>query len=458
MIIKKIDLRIEFYKLLDFLKEHSCPFLLDSGNNYKKLGKFSFIGFDPLIIFQAKDRQVEIIEHGKLNKFYSQNSIDDFQKIINKYKKIYNARFPFSGGFAGFLSYDLCRSIEKIPSAALDDKNMPDICFGLYDGIFIYDHKERETYIAAHGIENSANHVIEKLEYIAGLANKRGSDDCFFENIPKKINFKSDLSKKEYLIKVDKLKSYIKNGDIFQTNLTRRFEAESFEDSWMLYQKLRSINPAPFSAYFDYKDFQIISSSPERFIKVKKNRIETRPVKGTVARGSNKRDDVRNKQKLLDSEKDKSELVMIVDVSRNDLGRISEIGTVKVKQLFALEKYPTVYHLVSTVTGKLRQNIEFSDIIRATFPGASITGAPKIRAMEIIDEIEPVRRNIYTGSIGYIDLNGNIDLNIAIRTMILKNNKIFFQVGGAVVWDSDRLSEYRETMVKGKALFRAVKQ
>ncbi|MEA5001865.1 MAG: aminodeoxychorismate synthase component I [Endomicrobiaceae bacterium] len=292
---------------------------------------------------------------------------------------------------------------------------------------------------------------------IAKKASESGLEDNLSKNTKNNKKFKSGLSKKKYLQKIDKLKKHIKNGDVFEVNLTQRFETKFSADPWMLYQKLRYINPAPFSSYLDYGDFQIISSSPERFIKVQKNKIETKPVKGTISRGSGIKTDRDNRKKLLKSEKDRAELIMAVDVARNDLGRISEIGTVKVKKLAALEKYPTLYHLVSTVTGRLRNGIRFSDIIKATFPGASITGAPKIRAMEIIDETEPVRRNIYTGSIGYIGLNGNIDLNIAIRTIIVKKNKSFFQVGGAVVWDSDSLSEYKEIMLKGKAMFEALR-
>ncbi len=457
MIVRKIELKIEFYKLFNFVKKYSYPFLLDSGDIYKQSGKFSFIGFNPMLLFKAKNNKIEITGKKKSSIYKSLNSIDAFQKIFDKYERKYNDRFPFSGGFVGFLSYDLCRKIEKIPCIAADDKKIPDICFGLYDGIFVYDHKKRETYIAAHGITMPADNIINELMRIAKKASESGLEDNLSKNTKNNKKFKSGLSKKKYLQKIDKLKKHIKNGDVFEVNLTQRFETKFSADPWMLYQKLRYINPAPFSSYLDYGDFQIISSSPERFIKVQKNKIETKPVKGTISRGSGIKTDRDNRKKLLKSEKDRAELIMAVDVARNDLGRISEIGTVKVKKLAALEKYPTLYHLVSTVTGRLRNGIRFSDIIKATFPGASITGAPKIRAMEIIDETEPVRRNIYTGSIGYIGLNGNIDLNIAIRTIIVKKNKSFFQVGGAVVWDSDSLSEYKEIMLKGKAMFEALR-
>lgn len=455
MIIKKVDLKIEFNKIFNFIKDYSYPFFLDSGKNYDKFGKFSFIGFDPLAVFKAKDDHIEIMEENILHKFNNLNSLDVFQNFFDKYSRNHKSPFPFSGGFVGFLSYDLCHKIEKVSYTAKDDKNIPDIYFALYDGIFVYDHKKEEFYIVAHGIAKPAEDIIKKLNTIIKQVNKKTATVAVTEEkIKNKIT--SNFSKKEYIKSIIKVKRYIKNGDIYQANLTQRFETKYKGDSWVLYQRLRNINSAPFSSFINYGDFQIISSSPERFIKVDNRKIQTRPIKGTISRGINKEEDIVNKKILLNSEKDKSELIMIVDVARNDLGRISKIGTVHVETLFSLEEYPTVYHLVATINGELREDVKFADIIKATFPGASITGAPKIRAMEIIDEIEPTRRNIYTGSIGYLDLNGDMDFNIVIRTIILKDGKAFFQVGGGIVWDSNEESEYKETILKGKALQKAI--
>ncbi|GAB1402322.1 aminodeoxychorismate synthase component I [Elusimicrobiota bacterium] len=455
MIIKKVNLKTGFDKVFNFVKDCRYPFFLDSGKHHDKLGKFSFIGFDPLAVFKAKDDKIEIVEGNSRHEFTNSKSLDIFQNFFDKYAKNHKSPFPFSGGFVGFLSYDLCRKIEKIPSIAEDDKNIPDICFGLYDGIFVYDHNRRECLIIAHGINKPAENIIKDLTAVIKRANKKIKYvKPPQEKIKNKIN--SNFSKQEYIKSIGRVKRYIKNGDIYQVNLTQRFETKYTKDPWLLYQRLRNINPAPFSSFIDYGDFQIISSSPERFFCVDNRKIQTRPIKGTIARGQNNQQDILNKKILLNSEKDKSELIMIVDVARNDLGRISKIGTVKVEKLFSLEKYPTVYHLVSTVTGELREDVKFADIIKATFPGASITGAPKIRAMEIIDELEPTRRNIYTGSIGYLDFNGNMDFNIVIRTIILKGGKAFFQAGGGIVWDSDKESEYKESILKAKALQKAV--
>lgn len=245
--------------------------------------------------------------------------------------------------------------------------------------------------------------------------------------------FQSNFIKNNYLDSIKRIKSYIKSGDIYQVNLTQRFSTKIEEDPWALYERQRKINPAPFAVYLDYEDFQILSTSPERFIKIEGKRIETRPIKGTIARGKTLEEDEKNKKILLSSEKDKSELLMIVDLERNDLGKISKPGSVVVEEIFALEEYPSVYHLVSTISGELKHDTELKDIIKAVFPGGSITGTPKIRAMEIIDELEPTQRNIYTGSLGYIDFNGNLDLNIVIRTIVIKNKTAYFQAGGAIV-------------------------
>jgi para-aminobenzoate synthetase component 1 len=456
VIIKKIDLKIEFNKIFNGIKDYPYPFFLDSGKNNEQSGKFSFIGFEPLAVFKAKDEKIEIMEENSWREEKNSNSLYVFQDFFDKYSRTHTSPFPFSGGFVGFLSYDLCHKIEKIPYMAKDDKHIPDIYFALYDGVFVYDHNKRESYIVAHGITQPAEDIIKKLNKIIKQANKKTATVNIVEERKNKNEITPNFSKEEYIKNVGKIKRYIKNGDIYQANLTQRFETKYTGEPWALYQRLRNINPAPFSSFIDYGDFQIVSSSPERFVKVDNRKIQTRPIKGTIARGINKEEDISNQQLLLNSEKDKSELIMIVDVARNDLGRISKIGTVKVETLFSLEEYPTVYHLVATVTGELREDVKFADIIKATFPGGSITGAPKIRAMEIIDEIEPTRRNVYTGSIGYLDLNGNMDLNIVIRTIILKEGKAFFQVGGGIVWDSDEESEYKETILKGEALQKAI--
>ncbi len=267
---------------------------------------------------------------------------------------------------------------------------------------------------------------------------------------------RSNFTHQGYLRAVEAVREYIASGDIFQVNLSQRFEGDLPLPPYEIYQHLRNINPAPFAAYLDFDEVIVLSASPERFLKVEGDRVETRPMKGTRPRGSSVAEDEALARELQSSTKDKAENVMIVDLERNDLGRVCRFGTVKVRELWTLEKYATVFQLTSCVEGRLSHDKNRIDLLKACFPGGSITGAPKVRAMEIIDELEPTRRGIYTGSIGYLSFNGAMDLNIAIRTILVKNGKVYFQVGGGIIYDSEPEAEYRETLDKAKALFQAL--
>ena len=263
---------------------------------------------------------------------------------------------------------------------------------------------------------------------------------------------KGNFTHKNYLRAVEKARKYIIDGDIFEVNISQRFDTEISVTPYELYSRLRNINPAPFGVYLDFGEVAIASTSPERFLRVRGDVVETRPIKGTRRRGNTQAGDRAQARELLSSAKDRAENMMIVDLERNDLGRVCRYGTVKVTELAILEKYPTVFHLTSTVVGRLQQGKDRIDLLKAAFPGGSITRAPKIRAMEIIDELEPTRRSVYTGSIGYLGFDGSMDLNIVIRTFLVKGNHAYFQVGGAVVYDSDAEGEYQETLDKAKAL------
>ena len=267
----------------------------------------------------------------------------------------------------------------------------------------------------------------------------------------------SNFTKNEFENAVRKVQDYIRKGDIYQANLTQRFKGKTTLSSYELYRDLRRFSPAPFGAFLNFEHSHILSNSPERFIKCVDKKIETRPIKGTRPRGKNREEDLRLQEELRNSEKDRAELLMIVDLERNDIGRISKIGSVKVPELFVIEPYANVNHLVATVVGELEDNKDCIDVIKATFPGGSITGAPKIRSMEIIDELEPTQRNVYTGSIGYIGFNGDMDLNIAIRTIIKQDENIYFQVGGGMTWDSNPEDEYQETLDKAQSIMKALR-
>lgn len=452
--IEEIKTSLKSFEIYSLFKDRRNSFILDSGMDPEKLGRYSFIGFDPLLIFKSKEDKVYITKSDGTS-IVTSSPFERLQEILNKYSFEYESELPFVGGAVGYLSYDLCHQIEELPRTAIDDVDIPDMFFGFYDGVVIVDHLEEKTYIAAIGIERDREGVIEDIKKVIETNNETKIKVEIRER-KEKINIESNFTKDEYIVSLNKLKDYIKEGDIYQANLTQRFACDIDESPYDLYNRLRTINPAPFASFIDFGEGHIVSSSPERFIKIDKGVIETRPIKGTRPRGNTPEDDKLNREELLSSDKDKSELLMIVDLERNDIGRISEIGSVNVTELFHLEEYPTVYHLVSTIKGDIKKELELTDVLRATFPGGSITGAPKIRAMEIIDELEPTQRNIYTGSIGYIGFNGVVDLNIVIRTIICKDSRAYFQAGGGIVWDSDPLMEYEESLHKAKAMMRAI--
>ncbi|MDO7206365.1 aminodeoxychorismate synthase component I [Paraclostridium bifermentans] len=383
--------------------------------------------------------------------------MDKLKEKLDRYKVENNTEIPFIGGAVGYLSYDIGNYIEKLPRTAIDDTDVYDLYFGFYNFVIVVDHLLNKTFIATPGIdEQIESNILKDIEMKILNANKKDLEFDKNENIDE-VKLSSNFKKSEYINAIEKVRDYIKQGDIYQANLTQRFSGKTNLSSYQLYKRLRDVSKAPFAAFLNFENYQVLSNSPERFIKCIDNTIEARPIKGTRPRGKTVEEDTRLQEELRNSEKDKAELLMIVDLERNDLGKVSKIGTVKVPELFVIEPYANVSHLVSTVTGKLKDSLSSTDIIKATFPGGSITGAPKIRAMEIIDELEPTQRNVYTGSVGYIGFNGDMDFNIAIRTLIKKDENIFFQVGGGITWDSNSEEEYQETLDKAKSIMKAVR-
>ncbi len=456
MLLKELNTKLDSFELYSIFKDDEYSFFLDSGMDHNKLGEFSFIGSNPFLVFKSKDEDIEIIKDGKTETLKG-NPFEKIKEILSEYNMDYETEIPFVGGAVGYLSYDLCHHIENLPRTAIDDVGVPDMYFGLYDGVICIDHrgeKDKVT-VASLGIIDNEEKVVESLIERMKKAEAEGIKIELPETTKKK-EFKSNFTREEFVDSVKRVQDYIESGDIYQANLTQRYNCDLEETPYELYGKLREINPAPFAVFMDFGEGQIVSSSPERFIKVRNKVIEARPIKGTMPRGKTPEEDKKNRETLINSEKDKSELLIIVDLERNDLGKVSKTGSVEVTELFHLEEYPTVYHLVSTVVGEVRDEYGAIDCITATFPGGSITGAPKIRSMEVIDELEPTQRNIYTGSIGYIGFNGDLDFNIVIRTVVCKDNKAYFQVGGGMTWDSNPEAEYQETLDKAKALMDAL--
>jgi para-aminobenzoate synthetase component 1 len=420
---------------------------LDSARDKETLGQYSIIVSNPKLIVESKGNCVKI--NGKI---IGHNPFDELRKLLRAYKQSYKSHLPFIGGFVGFLSYDLKAFIEKLEITVTDDIDMPDMYFGIYDGAVVYNHKEDTVYLTDANIDGNGQKRIDSLiEVIESTPNI-----IEVKKHATKAKIVSNFDKESYKASISKVRDYIKSGDIYQVNMTQRFESELRDKPFVLYQKLRELNPAPFASYIDFGTGHILSSSPERFIKVTDNIIEARPIKGTMPRSDDPVIDKKNKDILMSSQKDQSELLMIVDLERNDLSRVAKTGTVEVTELFKLESYATVHHLVATVKAEIDESNDIIDTLMATFPGGSITGAPKIRAMEVIDELEPTARALYTGSIGYIDFNQNSDFNIVIRTFICKNNHVYFQAGGGIVWDSDPELEYQESLDKAFALKKAL--
>lgn len=443
--ITEINTGLSSFEIFTIFKDEKDSFILDSAMDPNKLGRYSFISSNPFKVLKYKNNE--------------ENPLNNLQYELKKYKVKNNTHLPFVGGAVGYLSYDLGNYLEKLPKTAKDDTNVYDLYFGFYNYVIVIDHLEGKTYIATPDLDIEKEKTILKLvEEKIKDAELRGIDNiCYEEKNIDSIKLKSNFTKEEFKNAVKKVQNYIKQGDIYQANLTQRFSGKTNLSSYELYRDLRRISPAPFGAYLNFEGYNILSNSPERFIKCINNKIETRPIKGTRPRGINKEEDLRLQEELKNSEKDRAELLMIVDLERNDIGRISKIGSVKVPELFVIEPYANVNHLVATVVGEIEDNKDCIDVIKATFPGGSITGAPKIRAMEIIDELEPTQRNVYTGSIGYIGFNGDMDLNIAIRTIVKEDDNVYFQVGGGMTWDSNPDDEYQETLDKAKSIMKALR-
>lgn len=441
--LKEIYTDLNAFEIYTLFKDEKDSFILDSGMDEKKLGRYSFISSRPFDCIKLKNCK--------------ENPLDKLKEKLDRYKVENNTEIPFIGGAVGYLSYDIGNYIEKLPRTAIDDTDVYDLYFGFYNFVIVVDHLLNKTFIATPGIdEEIESNILKEIETKILNGNKKDLEFNKNENIDE-VKLSSNFKKSEYINAIEKVRDYIKQGDIYQANLTQRFSGKTNLSSYQLYKRLRDVSKAPFAAFLNFENYQVLSNSPERFIKCIDKTIEARPIKGTRPRGKTVEEDIRLQEELRNSEKDKAELLMIVDLERNDLGKVSKIGTVKVPELFVIEPYANVSHLVSTVTGKLKDSLSSTDIIKATFPGGSITGAPKIRAMEIIDELEPTQRNVYTGSVGYIGFNGDMDFNIAIRTLIKKDENIFFQVGGGITWDSNPEEEYQETLDKAKSIMKAVR-
>lgn len=423
-------------------------FCLDSNRFDQGQGRYSFIGFDPFEVFQASGQDTL----SSLKKRYARYSEPRQETLI-----------PFAAGIVGYLGYDYGLCQEKIKSRAKDDLKLPDVVFGFYDRVLTIDHLRKKLYVTSSGLpeRNEAlreRRAASRLESVARKLSGRPIVYTCKQLVTSEdpaASFSSNFTREQYLKAVAKALEHIGRGDIYQINLSQRFTYDTAGQDWdalELYRTLRNLSPVSSGGYFDAGAMKLISNSPEMFLRLRGGLVQTRPMKGTRPRGQGALEDHRLKNEIARSEKDKAELLMVTDLERNDLGKVCDYGSVRVSEMRVIEEYQYVFQATSLVEGTLRADQDCFDLIEACFPGGSITGCPKIRAMEIIEGLEPTRRGPYTGSMGYIDFSGNMDLNILIRTLIHCGQKIHFQVGGGIVADSTPEGEYEETLVKARAL------
>jgi len=452
--------------LSQIFAERKSSSILGANSSRTDAGRFSYWASEPKEIFEFQTGQERPFEklHRLLSKYELVNPATNHRAEYLAPKFI--RRLPkgiFRGGWIGYFSYELARFIEHLPSTTLDDLEMPLIRLCLYDSVIAYDHTKKTYWLIALEMPGDTVSPEQKLTKLEQLVTQSQQINISLPALAKNTDLSTircNMSKVHYLRAFEKIKKYIYDGEVYQINFSRRFESEFNAEAIDLFHWQNKYNPSPYAAYIDADNFHIVSASPEMFITISDGIIQTKPIKGTRERfdengRKQSQANTKNLNELLYSEKEQAELNMIIDLERNDVAKICVPGTRKVIQPRAIESYPTVFHAVA-IAGQLRDEVTFCDILKAMFPGGSITGAPKIRSMEIIDETEPTARGVYTGSIGFIGLDGAACFNIAIRTIIIKGQKAYAQTGGGIVADSEAEAEWQETITKAKALLAGI--
>ncbi|MHB9092282.1 MAG: aminodeoxychorismate synthase component I [Chloroflexota bacterium] len=454
---RELETAVPLHRLFTIFLNDPYPVFLDSSLYHERLGRYSYVTADPLLVLQSKNGRVEV--NGDANPCTPKGDpFECLRQLVYRLETEFVPGLPpFQGGAVGYFGYDLAHHIESLPRTAVDDVGVPDMVVGIYDWVLAYDHASARTWLVVspypHGDYERARH---RLEMVASRLAQLEPEPVSRRARPLARPLASTFDRKGYVDAILRAKEHIAAGDIYQVNLSQRFQVTLPISPWQLYRCLREVSPVPYSAYLQLGDLAVASASPELFLRKEGSRVETRPIKGTRPRGKTPEEDRRLAEELLASEKDRAENVMIVDLLRNDLGKVCRVGTVRVPELYSLESYSTIHHLVSAVEGVLDGRHDAVSLLRACFPGGSVTGCPKIRAMEIIDELEPTQRGVYCGSIGYLGFNGNLDTSIVIRTIVVKGGQAYFQVGGAIVADSDPEDEYQETLDKARAMILAL--
>jgi anthranilate synthase component I len=437
-----------------FLKleqDRSHAFLLESVEGGERMARYSFLGVDPFLITRYRN--------GEPPSF-----IENLRTTMDRFKSVKLPNLPpFTGGAVGYFGYDMVRTIEEIPQSGTDDLGVDDAVLMFYKTVLAFDHLRHQIHIISNVIVDDANESIERqyenavreIQNIEALLHRPLEIPAVTRN-EGDVAVRSNFDKKDYLDAVSKAKEYIAAGDIFQVVLSQRFEVDLPVSPFEIYRALRIVNPSPYMYFLKMPDTTIVGSSPEMLVRVRERDIEYRPIAGTLPRGAGTAEDEANAERLKNDEKERAEHIMLVDLGRNDLGRVSQYGTVRVEDLMFIERYSHVMHLVSSLRGELRSGVDRWDSLMACFPAGTVSGAPKVRAMEIIDELEPTKRGVYAGAVMYVDFSNNLDSCIAIRTLVVRGDKGYIQAGGGIVADSVPENEYMETVNKSRALIRAI--
>jgi len=461
---KKVNSDDEVINLIDNFLEEKNSFIFESVEKGKIKGRYTIFGKNPDKIWEFNNQKSYLITENK--KIILKDKPEELiEKIIENFKFDTPKNLPkICSLISGYFSYDSIRYIEKIPNSCKNDLNLPDVRLMRPRTLVIHDNLKKEIFYISNVFNDEKIKNYQKkydsiktdlFKLLIQSSIKNIDTKRVFEE--KKIKVKSNTSKNKFLAMVNKAKKYIKLGDIFQVVLSQRFEAKLTKKPLEIYKKLRVTNPSPFMFYFNFNDFQIIGASPEILVRLRDNKITVRPIAGTRPRGKNKKEDLFYEKDLLKDKKELSEHLMLLDLGRNDAGKVSKINTVKVTESFIIERYSHVMHIVSNVVGEYNKKFSKFKSLLAGFPAGTVSGAPKIRAMEIIDELETSRRKVYAGGIGYFSANGEFDTCIALRTAVAKNKKFYVQAGAGIVADSKPINEYDETVNKAKALINALR-
>jgi anthranilate synthase component 1 len=447
------------------LEADSHAFLLESASGPEKIGRYCFLGAAPFGLFTSTGRQVTIAEDGQTRTFAAPNPLEAFAEHLSRFSFVPMNELPrFSCGAVGYMGYDVVRFVEELPDCPPDDRGLPDVLYMFFDELLIFDHLNKTMKVVCSqrtdGMAPDAayDRAVDRIDRL--IERLRGPVTSISDDIQPagtaSLAYTSNFRKDDYLKAVEKAKDYIRAGDIFQVVPSQRLMATTPARPFDIYRALRVINPSPYMFHLKFGDLCLIGSSPEVMVRVENRRVTVRPIAGTRWRGATDEEDEALGAELLADPKERAEHIMLVDLGRNDVGRVSRYGTVKLDEVMVIEKYSHVMHIVSEVSGELRDGMTALDALKACLPAGTLTGAPKVRAMQIIDELEPTKRGPYGGAVGYFDFSGNMDTCIAIRTIVLDGSTAYVQAGGGVVADSVPEREYQETLNKAAAVLRAI--